>query len=218
MVFDPETLKLIKIQMIKFSCFPKTVLLTVLVTFTILTSCDVVKQVSQATNLSKCDFRLQSVQRLTLAGVNIQNVKSISDVNMFEAAKLASAVASEQLPLNCTLNIEAKNPNTADAGITKMDWILLIDDIEMTRGILDQPVTIPANNGTAIIPVQVNVDLQKALSGKSADAIINFGMNLAGAGDKPTRFTMKLKPTISVSGLPISYPGYLTIKTEYSGL
>ena len=114
--------------------------------------------------------------------------------------------------------IEARNPNTADAGLTKIDWILLIDDIEMTRGILDQPVTIPANNGTALIPLQINVDLQKALSGKSADAIINFGMNLAGAGEKPTRFTLKMKPSISVNGFPVSYPGYLDIKTEYSGL
>ncbi|HNW53370.1 MAG TPA: LEA type 2 family protein [Bacteroidales bacterium] len=204
--------------MIKIFCFPKIKLLAALATFTFLTSCDVVKQVSQVSNLSKCDFRLESVQRLTLAGVQIQNVKSISDVGMFDAAKLASAVASQQLPLNCILNVEAKNPNTADAGITKIDWILLIDDIEMTSGIIDQPVTIPANNGTAFIPVQVNVDLQKALSGKSADAIINFAMNLAGAGNKPTRFTMKMKPSISVGGFPVSYPGYVTIKTEYSNL
>jgi LEA14-like dessication related protein len=202
----------------KNSFYPKIVLFSMLTTLAFFTSCDVVKQVSQVSNLAKCDFRLGSVQRLTLAGVNIQHVKSISDINMLDAAKLAAAAASEQLPLSCTLNIEARNPNTADAGLTKIDWILLIDDIEMTRGILDQPVTIPANNGTALIPLQINVDLQKALSGKSADAIINFGMNLAGAGEKPTRFTLKMKPSISVNGFPVSYPGYLDIKTEYSGL
>jgi len=198
--------------------FPKMMLVGALAAITFFTSCDVVKQVSQVANLAKCDFRLESVQRLNLAGVNIQNVKKMSDVTMFDAAKLASAVASQQLPLSFTLNIEARNPNTAEAGMTKIDWILLIDDIEMTRGILDQVITIPANNGTAIIPMQVNVDLQKALSGKSADAIINFGMNLAGSGNKPTRFTLKMKPTISVKGFPITYPGYLDVKTEYSGI
>jgi len=59
--------------MIKIFCFPKIKLLAALATFTFLTSCDVVKQVSQVSNLSKCDFRLESVQRLTLAGVQIQN-------------------------------------------------------------------------------------------------------------------------------------------------
>ena len=179
------------------------------------TSCDVMQQVSQISNLTKCEFRLESVQQLNLAGINVQNVKKISDLNMFDASKIASAVGSNQFPLDFTLNIEAKNPNTSTAGMTKIDWILLIDDMEMTRGILDKQVTIPANNGTTIIPMQMHIDLQKALSGKSADAVINFAMNLSGTGNKPTRFTLQMKPTISVGGFPISYPGYLNVKTEF---
>jgi hypothetical protein len=182
----------------------------------LMTSCDVLNQVNQMSNLAKCEFRLQSVQQLNLAGINVQNVKKLSDLNYMDAAKLAAAVATQQFPLDFTLNIEAKNPNTSAAGMTKIDWILLIDDIEMTQGILDKQVTIPANNGSAIIPMQIHVDLKKALSGKGADAIINFGMNLAGAGNQPTRFTLKMKPTITVNGFPITYPGYLSVKTEFS--
>jgi hypothetical protein len=194
----------------------KPLLILSLCFLTVFTSCDVVKQVSEAKNLTKCDFRLESIQNLNLAGINVQNVNSLSDFTMFDAAKLASAFGSPKVPLDFTLNIEAKNPNTSPAGMTRMDWILLIDDIEMTRGILDKPITIPANNGSAMIPMQINVDLKKALAGKGSDAIINFGLNLAGSGDKPTRFTLKMKPTISVAGVPISYPGYLDVKTEYS--
>ncbi len=179
------------------------------------TSCDVLQQVSQVSNLTKCDFRLESVQHLNLAGINVQNVKKVSDLTMLDAAKLANAVASQQFPLDFTLNIEARNPNSSAAGMTRIDWILLIDDVEMTHGILDKQVNIPANNGSAIIPMQMHVDLKQALSGKSADAIINFGMNLAGAGNKPTRFTLQMKPTISVNGFPITYPGYLNVKTEF---
>lgn len=179
------------------------------------TSCDVMQQVSQMNYLTKCEFRLESVQQLNLAGINVQNVKSISDLNMLDAARLASAVSSQRFPLDFTLNIEAKNPNTSVAGMTRIDWILLIDDIEMTRGILDKQVTIPANNGIAIIPIQMHIDLEKALSGKSTDAVINFGMNLAGTGNKPTRFTLQMKPTINVGGYPIAYPGYLNVKTEF---
>lgn len=187
-------------------------IISLLFTFT---SCDVMQQVSQMNNLAKCDFRLESVQQINLAGINVQNVKNISDLNMFDVAKLASAAGSQKFPLDFTLNIEAKNPNASDAGMTRIDWILLIDDIEMTRGILDKQVTIPANNGIAIIPMQMHIDLQEALKGKSADAVINFGMNLAGAGNKPTRFTLQMKPIINVGGIPITYPGYLNVKTEF---
>ena len=181
-----------------------------------ISSCDVMNQVSQMSNLAKCDFKLQSVQQLSLAGINVQNVKKLSDLSLFDGAKLASAVANQQFPLYFTLNIEAKNPNPNPAGMTKIDWILLIDGVEMTRGILDKQVTIPANNGLAVIPMQMHVDLKKALSGRSADAIINFGMNLSGSGSKPTRFTLQMKPTITIGGFPITYPGYLNVNTEYS--
>jgi hypothetical protein len=166
-------------------------------------------------NLTKCDFRLESVKNLNLAGINVQGIKKVSDLNLLDAGKLATAVASNQFPLDFTLNIEAKNPNTAAAGISQIDWILLIDDIEMTKGLLDKQVSIPANNGVALIPLQLHFDLKKALSGKSADAILNFGLNLAGSGNKPTRFTLRMKPTINVNGFPITYPGYLDVKTEF---
>ena len=182
----------------------------------VLSSCDVLQQVNQVGNLTKCEFRLESVQQINLAGINVQNVKKVSDLNMMDAGRLAASVSSQQFPLDFTLNIEAKNPNTSTAGLTKIDWILLIDDIEMTQGILDKQVTIPANNGIAFIPMQMHIDLKKALSGKSADAILNFGLNLAGTGNKPTRFTLKMKPTITVSGFPITYPGYLNVNTEFS--
>lgn len=180
------------------------------------TSCDVLQQVNQVSNLSKCDFKLESVQNLKLAGINVQNISSLSDLKMLDATRLAAAVTNQQFPLDFLLNIEAKNPNSSAAGITKIDWILLIDNIEMTQGMLDRQVTIPANNGVAIIPMQMNVDLKKVLSGKSADAILNFGLNLSGNGNKPTRFTLKMKPTITVNGFPITYPGYLSVNTEYA--
>lgn len=191
------------------------VLLVSIILLALLTSCDVVNQASQMKNLAKCDFRLESVQQINLAGINVQNIKTISDLNMLDAAKLAAAVSSPQIPLDFMLYIEAKNPNTAAAGMTRIDWILLIDDLEMTRGMLDKQVTIPANNGTAIIPMQMQIDLKKALSGKSADAIMNFGLNLAGTSNKPTRFTLQMKPTITIGGYPITYPGYLNVKTEF---
>lgn len=194
----------------------KILLFACLSLFMILTSCDVLQQVNQAANLTKCEFRLESVTNLSLAGVNVQKVNELSDLSLLDAGKLATAVSSQQFPLNFTLNIEAKNPNPSVAGITKIDWILLIDGIEMTKGILDQQVTIPANNGTAIIPMQLHFDLKKALSGKSADAIINFGLNLADMGNKPSRITLKMKPTITINSFLLSYPGYITTNTEFS--
>jgi hypothetical protein len=189
----------------------------VLSSLTIVSGCDVLEQARQVAMLSKCEFKLSSVDQLRLAGVNIQQVKKLSDLNMMDAAKItAAAMSGGSLPLNFTLNVEARNPNATAAGMTKLDWILFIDDIQMVSGVNEQRVQIPGNGGTGMLPLTIGIDLKEALKGKSGDAIANFGLNLAGAGNKPTRITLKAKPTIMVGSQYISYPGYLTIQNEFT--
>ena len=182
----------------------------------VMTSCDVVKQVQQMAMFTKCDFRLKTVENTFLAGVNIQRIQKLSDLNMMDAAMLTAAMTAKEVPLTFTLNVEARNPNTSPASMQKIDWILLIDDIEMAKGTNNQQVLIPANQGTVIIPLQISTDLKKSLTGKSGTAIINFALNLAGSGNTPSRITLKAKPTIMIGSFPIAYPGYITVSQNFS--
>ncbi len=179
------------------------------------TACNVARQAQQASNLVNCEFRILDVRDVNLAGVQLQNIKSINDLNIGDVARIMGGLASPVFPLSLQLDLEGHNPNTNEAGLNRLEWILFIDDIEMTSGILDQPVSIPAN-GTLKIPVQLGVDIKQALSGKSADVMLNFCMNLAGVGNTPTRFKIKLKPTVIVAGTAITYPGFITVNTIYN--
>lgn len=176
--------------------------------------CDVAQQAQKASNLVRCDFRIRSVEKLSIAGVSFQNVKSVNDLNIGDLARIMAGLTSPTVPLSLQLNLEGRNPNSTPAGLNRLEWILFIDDIQMTGGILENPFTIPAS-GTANIPVQIGMDLKQVLKGKSADAILNFCMNLAGVGNVPTRFKVKLKPTIYLAGVPLTYPGYIVVKTSY---
>lgn len=178
----------------------------------ILSSCT---QLQQLQNLAKCEFRLNSVENVRLAGVNVQNINSLNQIGITDVAKLSAAYLSNELPLDLKLNIDVRNPNPTAAALSALDWIFLIDDIEMTRGIINQRFQIPASQ-TSSIPLLLNFDLKKVLSGKSQNALVNFALNLAGSGDKPTRLALKAKPTIQVGSVNVPYPGYLNIKTEYT--
>lgn len=180
--------------------------------------CDVARQTQRATNLGKCDFRVLSAENINLAGINIQNSSSIKNLNLMDAANIMAAMGRSTFPLSLQLNFEARNPNNTAAGLNKMEWILFIDDIQMTSGTVDKAFTIPPNNGIAIIPIQVDMDLKPVLKGKSLDAIVNFGFNLAGMGNNPMRIKAKLKPTIMIGNSPLTYPGYISVNTEFSGL
>jgi len=178
--------------------------------------CDVVQQAQKMVNLTQCQFKIQSVDNIRLAGINVQNIKSKNELGLMDVQRLMTAVATGSFPLTFTLNMGAKNPNTSPAGMNAMEWILFIDNIQMVSGRVSQAVTIPANQGSAVIPLSINLDLKKILKGKTADAILNFGLNLAGSGNKPTRFMMKIKPTIMIGQYPLTYPDYISVGTEFT--
>jgi hypothetical protein len=165
-------------------------------------------------NFGKCEFRIESARNMKLGGISIQGKDAVSDLSLYEMGKIGGVIAGGTLPLTFDLNIEAKNPNPVVAAMNKLDWILLIDDIEMARGILNQRIEVPAGS-FANFPVFINLDLMKSINGKSGEALINFAMNLAGTSSRPTRIKLKAKPTIMIGSTPVEYPGYITIRQEF---
>lgn len=193
----------------------KKIKLTFLALMVIVSSCDVVNNLSSMYNFTKCDFRLSTIDNVRLAGVNVQNITNFSALSILDAARITTAYATNQMPLSFNLNVEVKNPNNQKAVMNGMEWILLIDNIEMTRGNLSRQIEVLPNNQTAIMPLTLSFDLKKVLTGKSADAVANFGMNLAGSGNKPSRVTLKAKPSVVVGGITFPYPDYITIQNQF---
>jgi hypothetical protein len=181
----------------------------------ILFSCDVAKQIAgSALAFSQCQYSYQSVSGLTLAGVNLQNVSSLSSLNPLTAVNLASALTSKTLPLQFTLNLNVKNPNAQAAALSGLQYILEIDDVQMTQGALNQAVQVPGN-GTAILPVSMAFDLKSVLSGKSADAVKNLAYNFTGLGDSPSKVTFRLKPSMNIAGQTIVSPVFIPVSFTY---
>ncbi len=179
----------------------------------ILAGCDSSKELQ---SLSRCEFRLTGVEDVTLAGVNVQNVQTMADVNLADAVTLYEAAGSEHFPLSLKVLVDVRNPNSDDAALDRADWILLIDDIEMTRGTYADRVVIPAYGGVATFHVPAEADLKSVLQGESQLVMINFGLNLADLGGSATRITLRIKPYIKVGGRLIPYPSYIDIRTEFT--
>jgi hypothetical protein len=181
----------------------------------VFTGCaEVMDQLNKMANFTKCQFRLVSVDKTTLAGVPIQGAQR-SDISVLNMAKLTAAFASGKLPLNFTLNLEAKNPNDSAAGMNKMAWIAYLDDSELTNGMLEKAVDIPAN-GVGDIPLVVGLDLKDLMTGKTLNSMINLALNVAGEGTNPSKLTMKVKPSIQVGGQELAYPDYVTVSHEFA--
>ncbi len=173
-------------------------------------------QLKQMANFTKCEFRMNSVQNTTLAGVNVQQIQNYSDLNLLQVGKLTAAYASGNMPLTMTINVDAQNPNDATAAMNRMDWILLIDGKEIVTGTLNERVSIAPSGGTATIPVRISADLRKLMAKNSTEENINMGLGLVGAGNKPSpKLSLKIKPSIMIGSLTVPYPGYITLSTNF---
>lgn len=165
--------------------------------------------------LTQCQFRLASVDRVSLSGIPLEGVMSPSDIDPMDLLKLHSAFTSHSLPLQFTVNVEAKNPNSSPAGMSRMEWILFIDGNRMTSGVLEQQVTIPANGGTGDFPLVMSLNLLDTLSGKTFNSMVNLALNIAGEGTKPTHVTLQVKPSIMVGSQSLDYPDYITVNRDF---
>ena len=182
--------------------------LSIIILSIILTSC---VQLQELSRLSQCKFDFESVNQIKLANINIENVSDYSSLGFSNIAKLVSGFASGNLPLTLNVEISAKNPNSKRASMTNMDWIAIIDDIEVARGIINKTIVIPSNNVPTKITLPISVNLMELLKGDNQSKILNFGMNLAGQGNSTSRIKVKIKPSINVGGQIIQSPAYITL-------
>jgi hypothetical protein len=178
----------------------------------LLSSCDVAQQIAGTYNMTQCKYEYKSISGLTLAGVNLQDVSSLSSLNPLSAAGLVGAFVSPEgnLPLNFTLNLDVTNPGLQPALLNGMAYILEIDGIEMTQGNLTQRIQI-ASGAKSVLPVQMSFDLKKVLSGKSMDSIKNLAFNFAGIGGGASNVTIRLKPSFVVGTQIVNLPNYIPV-------
>ncbi|MCB2203634.1 hypothetical protein KQI65_02710 [bacterium] len=190
-----------------------------ILSLTLLTSCAVIKDMQKAmTNLSRCKFKLESVNKFQLMGVSLSDKKNISDFSLTDGVKLTRGFASNEFPASFTLNVAAVNPNDGSGGtpqaaatLTSFAWTMIIDNELTISGDISDPITIPGTGQTAIIPLQMNLDLAKFFKDRGYESVVNLAMALGGVNGSPSRITLRATPRIRTSFGDITYPGAIDI-------
>lgn len=177
-------------------------------------SCDTLKQLAAFT---QCKFKTAGLNSVYLAGVNLDKVKNYKDLNFTDAASVAANILQNKLPLNFVVNVAIQNPNGQLAAMDGMDYIVLVDDVELSTGGITKRIEIQPNGGTATLPINIGTDLIKLFSKNDMQKLKDFAFGLRDAnGQTSSRVTVKIKPSISVNGQRISYPNYITLSHNFA--
>ena len=145
-----------------------------------------------------------------MLGVNLRKGMTKSDLSVGQLLQLTNALMSKSLPVTFNVNLDINNPNSTAASMTKMDYILTLNNKQIISTTMNNSISVPANSSN-VVTIPVTTDLFQLFSGESADAILNLAFKLAGATSNPVNVGIKVKPYITVGGQQLAYPDYITM-------
>ncbi|WP_025764961.1 hypothetical protein [Dyadobacter tibetensis] len=194
-------------------------MVAMLATVYFMSACGVSKQVSEAKTFGECKYDLASVDSVYLAGIDIRefkNIKSISDFDMAKYPKLGLALLRKDIPLDLRVNIDITNPTRRRAAVNQIEYKVLLTDSEIFNGYLSRLIEVMPGTGSTRVPIQLKANVYDLVSNNDTrDELINMISALSGKKDAdPTKFVVKVKPTLDLGGKKLNYPGYITFEKE----
>lgn len=185
----------------------------------LLSGCATLQEMQNAlVNLKRLQFKLAGVAPGTLAGIDLAKVNDPLRFNVLDGLKLTQAFANKSLPLKFTLHVAAKNPNDGTGGspqstatLSALAWTLKIDNQETISGDISSPIVIPGTGESATIPLQMGLDLYSFFHERGYKEMLNLALAIAGQNGSTARLTLAATPTVTVSGVPLKYPGQINI-------
>lgn len=173
----------------------KTILiLTITATTLFMAGCGL----AQLINLINCKFSLANVSDITWAGINLSNIKSVSDLQWSDLQKAYQAIKTKDFRVGCNVNVNAKNETTRPAKLCAYDYDLYLEGSSIAQGSSTAQTTLINPQSTALIRVPLSMDLVKIFTNGDTKNVINFARNLMDYGNgTPSNISVKFTPYIN---------------------
>ena len=195
----------------------KTVLsLIVLFSLTFLPACDVMNNIGGAYRLSQSIYKYSSLNDIQLAGMKLGNASSISLSNLASVATVLAGGNKQNIPFSMTLNMDVTNPNTAAAFLDALDYQIILNDLELVEGKMDQPIRIEAGE-TKVVPIPVSIDLRKLMDRYSQERVTKEMSSFLGITPNETTVMVKLCPKLTVGNTLVKVPAAIPVEFKFGG-
>jgi hypothetical protein len=169
----------------------------------------------QLAALRQVSFDIDDVDHVRLAGVRLDHLQSPQQLSPDAFARIGAAFATGQMPLEFVMHIGAENPpeNQVAARLVRMDWTLLLDDIETISGIFEDERLI-APGAREVLALSMELDLMRFFE-HNLQRLVNLGLAMGGHGRQEV--ALRFRPTVTTALGPITYPGHITIRHTIGG-
>lgn len=165
----------------------------------------------EAAALRSVEFHFDSVSDARVARVRLDRLRSYRDLTAADVARLGIAVASKDVPLELTVHVQGRNPETnrVTARLIGLDWTYVVDGQDLLAGTFQQGLQFPP--GVPVdIPIALQLNLVRFFQGGARDQF-ETALLLAGYGAQTHTVVLRVSPTIDTALGPIRYPVPISI-------
>ncbi|MCQ2284919.1 MAG: hypothetical protein MJZ57_08470 [Bacteroidales bacterium] len=148
-------------------------------------------------NLVNCKFSMANVSDITWAGINLSNIKGVSDLSLANVQKAATAIKNKDFNVSCNVNVNVKNVTQKPAKLFAFDYELFLENALLATGSSKEKTFDITPASTVVVPVPVKVNIVDIVKNGEVGNIINFAKNLMdyGTGEE-SNIKVKLTPYV----------------------
>lgn len=175
----------------------------------LLTGC---QQIKETINLVNCKYKVHNASDVTWAGINLSHIHSVNDLSIADLAKATNAILNNDFNLGFNLNVLAVNPTASPASINGFDYILLLDENQLTSGQnASRNIRVEPNGGQEVIPITMNVNVGDFLTNGNIENMINLARNIVNYGDgRESAIKVRFSPWLPLGNSVFKAP-YITL-------
>lgn len=170
-----------------------------------LSSCSINKD--QVAALAKCDYEVESLQNVKLAGKKAESfLGSNGSVNLSAAPAIAMAMLTKDLPLEAQVNLKVSNPNAKKTAINSFKYLIEIQGKPLFEGTVNENINLTQGQST-VVPLTFKANIFNTAHENGVDNLMNEIFTKKGEGF----LVLKIKPSFKIGNQNIYYPGYITV-------
>ena len=156
--------------------------------------------------LAKCDYTVESLQDVRLAGRAVSSYTQGNSVNIASLPAVALAMLRKDLPLEARVNMKISNPTASRTSINSFKYLIEIQGKPLFEGDVNQNVQLATGEST-VVPLTFKANIFGATQEKGLENVLNEIFTREGEGF----LVLKIKPSMRIGNSNIYYPGYITV-------
>lgn len=154
---------------------------------------------SKLVNLVNCKFSMANVSDVTWAGINLSNIKNVSDLSVTMLQKAATALKNKDFNVSANVNVNVANESQKVAQICAFDYELFLEDQMLAQGSNNNNKIVINPHTTTKVPVPISVNIVQIIKNGQVGDVVNFAKNLMDYGNgKESKVKVKVTPYASI--------------------